>query len=101
MWARCAVGPRPRSYSLQSLSVERADRLADELVEDADAFFPLRAEVSGVVVARVEVALDVFAHAGVFVGDLFTELDDRFDIVLGVVGEEVLEDEVGVSVATR
>ena len=70
-------------------------------MKDVDALFPLRAEEAHVVVAGIEVALHVLAHAGVFVGDLLAELDDRLDVVLGVVGEEVLEDQIGVTVPTR
>src|SRR3954470_11996369 len=96
-WTSFAIRRRRRC---EPASVERAHRFADEFVEDADAFLPLRAEVTGVVVAGVEIALHVLAYAGVFVGDLLAELDDRLDVVLGVIREEVFEDEIGVGVAT-
>src|SRR5215213_6982995 len=84
-----------RRRRCEPTSVERADRFAHEFVEHTDAFFPLRAEESGVIVARVEVALHVLAYSGVFVGDLLAELDDRLDVMLRVIREEVFEDEIG------
>jgi len=75
-------------------------RIADQLVELGERVLVARAEATCVVEAGVQVLLHHLGDADVFVGHLFAVLDNAFDIDR-IVGEEVLEDQIGVTLPHR